>query len=74
MPGLIYLHGHEPIVNQNFFCEKIRPNGRFVTCTEFLVDLFARLAADCAKAYRLTYVLVHQARLPNSTVAQYDDL
>lgn len=37
--GKLYLHRHEPIVDKDFFGEKVGSNSCLVASAEFLVDL-----------------------------------
>lgn len=37
--GRRYLHGHETVVNENFFREEVSADGGLITGTELFVDL-----------------------------------
>ena len=78
------LHGHESVIDHDLLGEEVGTYCRLVACAELLVDLCGSckrgsLAKDCVIVIRPSsevdsYILVHQARLANTTVTKDYDL
>ena len=82
--GSSCLHGHQPVIHQYFFCQKIGPDRSFIACAELFVELIWSQYLNvpvlkirgcrCAVERAQTYILVHQAGFANPAVTEDDDL
>lgn len=67
------LHGNKPVVHEYLLREEIRADRRLVAGAELLIDLIAILVRG-SSCSRSSYVLIHQACLPDPTIPQYNYL
>lgn len=72
----LHLQRHQSIVHQDLLGEEIGTYCGLVACTELLVDLNVHHVSVLSTATRprTTYILIHQARLANPTIAENNDL
>ena len=77
--SLSYLHGNLSIIDQDLSSQEIGADGSLVACTELLVDLRAQTQYQHRNnsveiGWESAYILVHQAGLADTAIAQDDNL